>query len=374
MASSKDRILAFVGSDEAQVKEAALAAVRQRSPQDDGGMGTDIVDGGSENSEDAARIVREVIMALQTLPFFGGTKLVWLKNANFLGDSVTGRAAATQDAVKELEALLAKGLPDEVCFVISATAIDKRRAFYKFLQKSATLEVFDKVDISREGWESKLVPLIVKRGRRLGLDFAPGAAEHFVMTVGEDTRQLESELVKLRAYLGNDERPVTSDDLREIISKTRGGIVFEIGNAIGRRDLPKALQLLEHFLRLGESAVGIIRAAIIPKIRNLLAARDLMDRHRNLPWNNYNAFQAALERLPESETATLPRTKQGKLSVYPLFLAAGEAKKYSLSELANALRGCLDADYQLVFSSTPPKLVLSQFLIKTLARTDKKAG
>lgn len=372
MAAAKN-IIAFVGSDEAQVKEAALAAVRSRTPADDGGLTNDVIDGGSENSDDAARIVREAMMALQTLPFFGGGKLVWIKSANFLGDSVTGRAAATQDAVKALEELLAQGLPDDVVFVLSATAIDKRRSFYKFLQKGASLEVFDKIDISREGWERKLVPLIVKRGRRLGVDFAPGAAEHFVMNVGEDTRQLDSELVKLRAYMGNDERPVTTDDLREIISKTRGGIVFEIGNAIGRRDLPKALQLLDHFMRLGENAVGIIRAAIIPKIRNLLAARDLMERHSNLPWNNYNNFQSALERLPESETATLPRTKQGKLSVYPLFLAAGEAKMYSLRELANALRGCLDADYQLVFSSTPPKLVLSQFLIKTLAKTEAVA-
>lgn len=368
MAATSKTLLAFVGSDEALVKEAALNAVRSRTPEEAGEFANDIVNGGSENSDDAARIVRETIQAIQTLPFFGGGKLVWLKNANFLGDTVTGKSAATQDAVKMLEEELARGLPDGVVFVLSATAIDKRRSFYKFLQKAATIEVFDKQDISREGWEQKMVPLVLKRARNLGMSFASGAAEHFVMTVGEDTRQLDSELIKLRAYLGDEDRAVTTEDIREIVSKTRGGIVFEIGNAIGRRDLPKALMLLDHFLRLGEAGVGILRAAMIPKVRNLLAARDLMERHPNLPWRNYSGFQSALEDLPPAEVASLPRTKQGKLSAYPLFLASGEARNFELVDLANALRGCLDADYKLVFSSTPPKLVLSQFLIRMLGK------
>jgi len=106
-------------------------------------------------------------------------------------------------------------------------------------------------------------------------------------------------------------------------------------------------------------------------VRNLLAARDLMDRYPQLPWRNYAGFQSALENLPARELASLPRTKTGTLSVYPLFLAGGEARNFELVDLANALRGCLDADYQLVFSSTPPKLVLSQFLIRMLG---KRAG
>ena len=71
------------------------------TPPDAGDFGLEVIDGCGDNSEQSAARIRSAIEALQTLPFFGG-KLVWLKNANCLGDSVIGRSAAAQDALAEL--------------------------------------------------------------------------------------------------------------------------------------------------------------------------------------------------------------------------------------------------------------------------------
>ena len=358
-------IVAFLGTDEAQVKEAAAKTYGKLLPEDAGDFGGEIIDGGADNAEHAGRICSDVIQALQTLPFFGGQKIVWLKNANFLGDSVTGRAAASLDGQENILELLKAGLPDEVIFIISATEIDKRRAFYKGLSKIGRVTVFDKPDTGKAGWEGQVMELVESRARELGVKFDKEALELFVMLVGEDTMQIRSELEKMSLYLG-DQESVKSEDVRKLVSLTRAGVVFEVGNAIGRRDLRSALEMVDHLMFRGESAVGILLAAIVPKVRNLVVAKDLAE--RGIGGGSYQSFMGALERMGEAETAHLPRTKAGKLSAYPLYLALGETRKFSSKELREALHSCLEANERLVTTQIDPKLVLNQLLVKILAR------
>ena len=136
---SLDVISAVIGSDDAEVKSTARALAEKLTPKDGGDFSRDIIDGVAAGADDAADRVRKTIDALLTFPFFGGEKLVWLKDANFLGDSVTGRAAAVQEALEELTALLGKGIPDGIRFLLSGSDVDKRRSFYKSLQKLCSL-------------------------------------------------------------------------------------------------------------------------------------------------------------------------------------------------------------------------------------------
>src|SRR4029453_13486869 len=95
-------LYAVVGSDEGEVKRAAAGLAQKLTPPDAGDFGLETIDGVAENAENAAARIRSAIEALQTLPFFGSSKVVWLKNANFLGDSQVGRAASVQSALDEL--------------------------------------------------------------------------------------------------------------------------------------------------------------------------------------------------------------------------------------------------------------------------------
>ena len=157
-----------------------------------------------------------------------------------------------------------------------------------------------------------------------------------------------------------------------MVPLSRAGVIFELGNALGRRDARRALALLDTLLAQGENAIGLLLAAIIPKMRNLVLARDLVERHR-APMQSYGQFQGALERLPPEETAHLPRKKDGGLNVYPLFLAAQESRQFSEAELRHGLRACLRANHRLVGSSLDPKVVLSQLLVEILAASPKAA-
>ena len=364
-AAPAGNVHAFLGSDEAKAKEAALTLSKKLVVGDEE-FGLEVISGGADNSDHASRIVAQTIEALQTLPFFGGGKTVWLQGANFFGDSVTGRAQATVAAVENLTAVLDQGFPADIHFILSATEMDKRRSFYKKLQKIAKVEVFDKVDVSRAGWERQIEGAARQRAQVLGMSFAPGALEHFVQLVGADTRQLQNELEKLDLYLGSERRQANEDDVRAIVGSTHAGVIFEIGDAVARRKLPLALELIDQQLQRGENAIGLLYAAIIPKIRAMLHARDFMERHGIDGGGNFNSYAAALNRLPDSETGHLPRKKDGNISCYPLFLATENCRHFSLDQLLVAHDACLEASLRLVTTGLEPRLVLSQLVTKIL--------
>ena len=366
-AAGSKNILAYVGSDEARLKEAALVRFRELVPPEEADFGAEVIDGGAENAEAAVRVVSETIGALQTLPFFGGKKVVWLKGATIFADSQTGKAQSVLDASEALADLLAAGLPDGVIFLLSAPAIDKRRAFYKKLSKAGQVQVFDRADMRRDDWQGQVLPLVREGARARGLEFDGEALELFVMLAGDDAAQMGNELEKIDLFLGPDERAVTAEHVRKQVSLTRAGVVFELGNCIGRRDLAGALETIDHLLYQGENAIGILLAAVAPKLRQLLVAKELTETH-GVHARNYRAFESEVARLPAAAIYHLPRKKDGGVSVYPIFLAAGESRRFSSAALCGGLRECLKANRALVTSSLDPRLVLERLVVRLLSK------
>src|SRR5438132_6337094 len=131
------KIYAVVGSDDVEVKQTAAELAENLKPAAAGDFGLETIDGAADNADQAAARIRSTIEALRTLPFFGGEKLVWLKNANFLGDDQKARSAAVQTALEELAETIDSGLGSEIIFLITAIDVDKRRSFYKTLAKRA---------------------------------------------------------------------------------------------------------------------------------------------------------------------------------------------------------------------------------------------
>ncbi|MBT8045281.1 MAG: hypothetical protein KJO79_10055, partial [Verrucomicrobiae bacterium] len=210
------QIHVICGTDEGNVSEKALALYNQLKPEGGDDFSQETIDGTVGNAEDAYVVCGKVIESLQTLPFFGGGKTVWLKNANFLGSDRTSEAERAKEGTEALMACLEQGLPDDVHFLLSSSAIHKGRRFYKFLNKNAQIEVCDKPDVGRDGWQRDMMPVVRNKAQELNLTFGGDALHVFVMLVGVDTRQINCELEKLDVYLG-DRREVTEQDVREII-------------------------------------------------------------------------------------------------------------------------------------------------------------
>jgi DNA polymerase-3 subunit delta len=364
------KIYAIVGSDEAEVKHVAAELAGKLTPAGAGDFGLEIIDGSADNADQAATRIRSAIEALQTLPFFGSTKLVWLKNANFLGDDQKARSAAVQSALEELSELLDRGVGSEVTFLVSATDVDKRRAFYKTLVKRAEVQIFDRLDSGRAGWEEEATEIVQRRAKKRKLQFDTEALDLFVLLTGGDTRQIDNELEKLDTFLGKD-RVVRGDLVRELVPLSRAGVIFELSNALATRNLELALTLVRRLLDHGESAIGILLVAIVPTIRNLLLAKDLMERHRLRPPHSPFQFISAINRLPAKATEHLPRKKDGSINAYALGIAAQHAHQFETDQLIEAMLACLEANLQLVTTQLDHELILTEVAVKLLGREGK---
>jgi DNA polymerase III subunit delta len=359
-------ITAVIGTDDVEVKRMARELCAQLTPPGSD-FGADIIDGQADNSEQAAQRIYKTVEALETFGFFGGEKLVWLKNANFLADDRTGGSQATLEALEKLTNLLAGGLPDGTRFLLSAGAVDKRRSFYKTLNKVADVHVFERLDNTKSGWEDQAAILVSDAAQKHELRFDEEALQLFTMFTGGDRRTIENELDKIDLYLAPGQRTVTTEYVRLLTPLSRVGIVFELGNAIAARQLQRALELLKQLLFQGENEVGILLATVIPTVRNLLLVKDLMARHKLTKPAQPFFFGKQLERLPAAAIAHLPRTKEGKLNAYPLGIAASHAHRYTLPELQSGLKTCLDANVSLVSSSTEPEVIMSQLIVRIIA-------
>jgi len=358
-------IYAVLGSDEAEVKRVAAELAAYLTPPSAGDFGLEIIDGVAENTDQAGTRVRSAIEALQTLPFFGSAKVVWLKNVNFLGDDQKARSSTVQSALEELSELIESGFGPGITLLLSATEVDKRRSFYKTLLKRAEVQVFDRLDSGRSGWEEEALEMVQQRARKRKLQFDDDALDLFVLLTGGDTRQIDNELEKIDTFLGKD-RGVNAELVRELVPLSRAGVIFELSNALAARDLQLSLKLVRRLLDQGESAIGILLVAIVPTIRNLLLAKDLMERHR-LP-RPHSAFQfiSAVNRLSAEATDHLPRKKDGSVNAYALGIAAQQAGRFETTQLIQAMRACLEANVQLVTTQLDHELILTEVVVRLL--------
>ena len=366
-------ILIYCGSDEGACAEAASKKFNSMKPDNGDDFADEIIHGDASDSGEANRISHEVVQALNTLPFFGGNKTVWLKQANFMGSDRHGDAEQSKLGVEALKACLEQGFDSSVTFILSATSIDKRRAFYKWLKDNATIEEHNKLDTSKDGWEEQVAMMVQKLADPLELAFERDALDLFVMLAGEDTRQLKGELTKLDLYLGKERRTVELADVQKIVPLSRAGIVFEVGQALQKRDGARALELIDQQLEHGESAIAILRASLIPTIRNLFMAK-AAGQHTSLPTNNYNGFNAALDRLPELEKAWLPQKKAGGVNAYPLFLASRFARSFTFPALKQAMESSLDVDKSLVTTSLDHRMLLHRLVVELISSPIPRRG
>ena len=181
---------------------------------------------------------------------------------------------------------------------------------------------------------------------------------------GGDSGVVANELEKLTLYAP--EGAITAEQVRALVPISRAAVIFELGNALARRDAALALNLVRDLLDQGETAIGILLATILPTIRHLLLAKDLMERHHLPRPQAPFAFISTLNRLPPKETKHLPRKKDGAINGYALGIAAMNAHRFETNQLVRGMEACLQANLELVTTQLDKELVLTEIVVKLL--------
>lgn len=215
--------------------------------------------------------------SIQTVSMFGGKRVVWLKDVNFLADTVTGRAESTLKLVEDLQQILEAVNPEETAVLVTASPVDRRRSFPKWCEKNA--------DFALAGGDGDdageaLAGVALAEAKTLGVSFGAGAIELLLARVGPNSRLLVEETRKLAAYAA----PATGDaparieeaHVAELTPNVAEGDFFEAAEAFFSGDLKWTFAALHRHFFAGGDARPII-SALQNRNRILLQVRALVD-------------------------------------------------------------------------------------------------
>ncbi|HYP16041.1 MAG TPA: DNA polymerase III subunit delta [Opitutus sp.] len=232
----------------------------------------EVLSGFANNVGEVEAAVNRFRDSVQTVSMFGGRRVVWLKDVNFLADTVTGRAESTLKLVEDLQEILAKIDPAETAVLITAAPIDRRRAFPKWCEKNADFTLI----AADDGDGSALEGVVLAEAKRLGVAIAPDAARLLLAKVGANTRLLVEEVHKLAAYAADGER-IEEAHVAELTPNVAEGDFFEAAEAFFSGDLKWTLAALERQFFAEPNASRPILAALQNRNRILLQVRALVD-------------------------------------------------------------------------------------------------
>ena len=232
----------------------------------------EIVSGFAANVDEVETAVNRLRDAVQTVPMFGGKRVVWFKDVNFLADTVTGRAEGTLKQVAALQELLEKVNGEEVTVVITAAPLDRRRAFPKWCEGQAD---FTLAGGDGESAGEALATVALAEARDSRATFGEGALELLLQKVGANTRLLTEEVRKLASYAGEG-GTIEEAHVGDLTPNFAEGDFFAAADRFFAGDLPGTLAELQRHFFAGGDARPII-SALQNRNRILIQCRVLID-------------------------------------------------------------------------------------------------
>jgi len=333
-----------------------------------GGEDHEVIDGTVRNASEALEALAKLNEAVQTLPFFGGAKVVWLRAANFLGDE---RTASSRDVTDRLNGLAKDWETFDwqgVQVLISAGKVDKRKGFFKSVKKIASIEDLSVADKERG---SKAGLIVRQRLTELGKKITSHIADELILLAGSSLQQLHTEADKLAAYVGERDE-VTRQDVHEIATRTKQAQAFALGDALGERNLPKLLRVLDEELWVvkldAKKSPIMLLYGLISKVRTMIFLKELTRLKWIRPDGGYPQFKSQLEAIPDERMPDDRKFNPKAMHPYMLFNALGHARRYSEEELTRAMDILLRCNRQLVSSSTDDTLLLQQALVQIISK------
>ena len=170
-----------------------------------------------------------VINACKRYPMFAERQVVLLKEAQQLSN------------IEKLESYIEHPLSSTI-FVVGykGKTLDKRTKLYKLLGKNA--EVLNSAKIRDEKIQEWIADHVNTKGFTMGPKAVSLLAEH----IGNDLSRISNEIDKLAINLDG-RKNIDEDDIEKYIGISKEYNVFELQAAIARKDLAKAMQIINYF-------------------------------------------------------------------------------------------------------------------------------
>jgi DNA polymerase-3 subunit delta len=199
-----------------------------------------------------------------TPPFGMGNRLVWLMDTPLMQRCPEGW-------LDELERTLPVIPATTTLLLTSSSKPDGRLKSTKLLQKYATIQEFSAIP----PWKTNLLAQQVRKAaQELDIRLTSAAVDYLVEAVGNNTRQLYSELEKIRLWADDSRQPVDVAAITPLVT-TSNQNTFQLGAAIRQGQTAQALALVRDLLAQNEPALRIV-STLVGQLRQRLWIKVLL--------------------------------------------------------------------------------------------------
>jgi DNA polymerase III subunit delta len=352
------------GNDDLRVLKKAHAIADEIIPEADREFSLDVIDGNGNNAGEVVDAIHQVITSLKMVNLFGGSKTVWLKDADICSETRTASSILVKDEVEKFLSFLKAGLPEGYNCMITSPSADKRKAFYKFCKKDGEVFEFNIPEPGKKG-NQILTENLRSCLSEYCLSCDGRTFEDLKDALGScDSRKMDSEIFKLSTYLG-DSKEFTSKDVQEIITISSDAVIWDLTAALSAKNLKKALNVVSVLIERQESPIGMA-IMLGNAIKDLIVFRSAMDAGwLTLNYNNKVTWGA----VPQIQIDAWNKTGENpmKFNPYRALILTGQASKFSQQELFRALAAAGDAQKKMVTTSVPADIIIEVMLSKILS-------
>lgn len=269
----------------------------------------------------------QILEAAMTYPVFAAKRLVTIKDAHQL-------------PVAELEKLLPylQNPVPETCLLFTADKIDNRRKFFQQFKKSGALVEFKPL------FEREIPRYIRNVLNQRDVKISADALDLFCSMVGGNLHEVHAELDKLVTYIGT-ATLIDVKDVQAVVSRGRAENIFELGNAVGRGDIAKALTLTLRLNSAGEAPLKIL-SLLVRHFRQLWKVRELQ-----------------VQKCPTKEIA--------KIAGVPFFVVDGlirQGKKFSRNDFIRSFELFLETNLAMKSSGADAEALLDSLILRLVKK------
>ena len=338
-------LVALIGPDRYSVGVALHAYVEKYAPADNalGDLNVTRLDGARITPDDLSR-------AVQAIGFLAEQRVVVVEGliSRFgVGKAADGRDSSTDEAQstpskgRRADGGLADGfagilgnIPDStVLILVERGGVAKNNTLFKTASRYGKVEEYiPPRGASLERW-------IHNRCASLSVKIQPAAQASLAASM-PDLQALSNELDKLALFVGEggtiDERV-----LHQMSHAARQEDVFELTNAVARRDTKGALQQLHRLMEGGTAAEGIL-PVLAWQVRTLIQVRDMID-----------------QRVPDTYMA-----EKSGISDYVVRKTVGQARQFSMPKLMQIHHSLLDLDHAVKTGRAEAELAIDSLVVQ----------
>jgi len=201
--------------------------------------------------------INDIVDACNTFPAFSDKKLVLVKNSQLFarGGKNSSKEAdqdhASDNKSQQVLADYFPEIPGTTCLVFIENNVDKRLGIYKQIEKYGLAAEFSRLSAD------ELVPWVIKGFQSLRKKVSPEAAQYLVAVSEPDMYTLKNEIVKICTYADSKDE-INLNDIKLLVTPTIKSVIFDLLDAVARKEASKALKLLDDMISIKEPEQKIL--------------------------------------------------------------------------------------------------------------------